>query len=50
MLFYLPYSMVSLFEAYSKLEVNPVLMRACYILVMVSPVWNGFMFGLKNKV
>ncbi len=49
-LFYYSFVAVGLYEAYSAKTVHPLVMETCVLLLFVSPVVNGFIFGLKNKV
>ena len=48
--FYCTFASVGLYEAFASKAVPPVVMRACVVLLLASPVVNGFIFGLKNKV
>ena len=49
-LFYCTFSSVGLYEAFASRPVPSIVMRASVVLLLASPVVNGFMFGLKNKV
>ena len=48
--FYCTFASVGLYEAFACRAVPPLVMRACVVLLLASPVVNGFIFGLKNKV
>ena len=48
--FYYTISAFGLYEAFTGSEVHPAVAKACVVLLMISPVSNGFIFGLKNKV
>ena len=49
-LFYCTFASVGLYEAFASRPVPSIVMRASIVLLLASPVVNGFMFGLKNKV
>ena len=48
--FYCTFTSVGLYEAFASTAAPPLVMRACVVLLLTSPVVNGFIFGVKNKV
>lgn len=47
---YAPFVTMIMVESITKREIDPWLGNLCLILVMVSPIYNGIAYGLKNKV
>ena len=50
LLFYYTLSAAALYESITSTQIHPAAMKASVALLLASPVSNGFIFGLKNKV
>ncbi len=49
-IFYAPLASVGIYEGFSGSPSSPRVFTACLVALMNGPVFNAFVFGLKNKV
>ena len=47
---YAPLTALAMWEAFTKSDGQPWMGKVALTCLMTSPIYNGFIFGLKNKV
>ncbi|KAL7633468.1 UNVERIFIED_CONTAM: hypothetical protein RMT77_016001 [Armadillidium vulgare] len=50
LIMYLPTTVCRVYEALTRLKVSPIAAKIAFVLLLISPTVNGFVYGVKSKI